>query len=181
MVTIPEKCVYNNIMEEKESKGDYGQVARKTKSELYHIWKNARKMYDMVDDDDSLEAWMKDKVRLAYDYLDEAIRYLEYDEVFPAKEGEPEGDGENNFLSNQDKRYPTPMDAESGDQFMTRCIYDPNMKQRYSEQSDRFAACMIIYNESIKKPLTDQPGEKFDDPMASKEPELPEPNQPVLP
>ena len=64
---------------------------------------------------------------------------------------------------------------------MTRCLTDANMCQRYPEQSDRFTACMLIYNDSKSKPLTDAPGEKFEDPMAPKEEALRDPQKPILP
>jgi hypothetical protein len=75
------------------------------------------------------------------------------------------------------------MEAESGDKFVTRCITDGNMQQRYPEQSDRFVACMLIFhdqNES-EKPLSPNPGDKFNDPMAPNEPEIGEPDKPILP
>jgi hypothetical protein len=106
-----------------ESTADYGNVSRKTKSELFHIWKKARYMYDMVGDDEAMETWVKDKIRVAYEALDEASRYTEYDQMFPSKDSE-EPKEENNFLSNEDKRYPTPVISESGDQFIGRCITD---------------------------------------------------------
>lgn len=163
-----------------ESTADYGNVSRKTKSELFHIWKKARYMYDMVGDDEAMETWVKDKIRVAYEALDEASRYTEYDQMFPTKDAE-EPKEENNFLSNEDKRYPTPVVSESGDQFIGRCITDANMKQRYPEQSDRFVACMLIHNDSQKKPLTENPGEKFEDPMELRNDDLRDPDKPILP
>ena len=163
-----------------ESKADHGYMSRKVKSELFHIWKKARTMYDMVGDDDAMEGWVKERIRVAYEALDEASRYTEYDRMFPPEDAE-EPKGENNFLSNEDKRYPTPVESEGGDQFITRCITDSNMKSRYPESSDRFAACMLVYNDSKSRPLTDAPGEKFEDPMAPKEEELRDPQKPILP
>ena len=165
-----------------ESKADQAFMGRVTKSELFHIWKKTRTMYDMVQEDDQLEGWVKNKVREAHDALDEAMRYTEYDKTFPS-ETEKEDDTENNYLSNQDKRYPTPSATETGDQFVTRCIQDANMKQRYSQPGDRFAACMIIFNDTVKseKPLSQNPGEKFIDPMAPSQPDIEDPDKPMLP
>ena len=164
-----------------ESKADNGYMGRLTKSELFHIWKKARIMYDMVQEDEELETWVKNKVRQAHDALDEAMRYTEYDKTFPA-EKEDDTDS-NNYLSNEDKRYPTPSATETGDQFVTRCIQDGNMKQRYPESADRFMACMIIFNDTVEggKPLSQNPGEKFEDPMAPSEPEINDPDKPLLP
>jgi len=164
-----------------ESKADHGYQGRLTRSELFHIWKKARTMYDMVGEDEELEAWVKNKVREAHDALDEAMRYTEYDKTFPTQEEKEEP--ENNYLSNQDKRYPTPVESESGDQFVTRCIQDGNMKQRYPQSSDRFVACMLIFNDQVGsgKPLSPNPGDKFADPMAPKEPEVEDPDKPILP
>jgi hypothetical protein len=155
---------------------------KKVKSELYHIWKKARVMYDMIKENSNLEGWVKNNITKAYELVDEAIRYSEYEEMFPAKKEEKiESDKDkNNFLSNQDKRYPVPVSQESGDQFVTRCILDANMKKRYPVQGDRFAACMSIFNDK-KEEGSSNPGEKFEDPMEVKDPELPDPIKPLLP
>ena len=56
------------------------------------------------------------------------------------------------------------------------------MKKRYPVQADRFGACMSIYNDNQKDSADQQnPGEKFEDPMEVKEPELPDPVKPILP
>ena len=74
------------------------------------------------------------------------------------------------------------MAQEGGDQFVTRCILDANMKKRYPVQADRFGACMSSYNDNQKDSADQQnPGEKFEDPMEVKEPELPDPVKPILP
>ena len=86
----------------------------------------------------------------------------------------------NTFLTKQHKRYPPPTAQESGDQFMTRCILDANMKKRYPVQGDRFAACMSIYNENKDTP-SENPGEKFKDPMQVKEDPINDPIKPLLP
>src|SRR6056300_704191 len=92
-----------------ESNADSKQVSKVVKSELYHIWKKARIMYDMMKDDSELEDWVKNKIRESYDALDEAMTYTEYQKIFPNKQAESSPDeGANNFLSNQDKRYPVP-------------------------------------------------------------------------
>ena len=165
-----------------ESKADNTDMGRMTKSVLFHIWKKARVMYDMVQEDDELETWVKNKVREAHDALDEAMRYTEYNKTFPAEREKDDG-GPNNYLSNEDKRYPTPTATETGDQFVTRCIQDANMKKRYPESSDRFMSCMIIYNDVVEseKKLSQNPGEKFNDPMQPKDENPIEPEKPILP
>ena len=152
------------------------------KSELFHVWKKARLMYDMIKDDTELEGWVKKSIDDAYDNIDKALQYMEYSNMFPEKKDEslPDEKSKNNYLSNEDKRYPTPAAQENGDQFMTRCILDANMKKRYPVQGDRFAACMSIYNNEKDSP-SDNPGEKFEDPMEVKDPELPNPVKPLLP
>lgn len=169
---------------ENELKADTNFMSKKVKSELWHIWKKARLMYDMVGEDSELEDWVKKSVRSAHDSLDEAMRYTEYEKIFPNKDESPEEDNKNNFLSNEDKRYPTPVDSESGDQFVTRCILDANMKKRYPVQGDRFSACMLIFNDkkqSDTPPSHNNPGEKFEDPMKPKEEGVSDPIKPILP
>jgi hypothetical protein len=154
------------------------------KSQLFHIWKKARLMYEMVNDNTMLEDWVRKNVNEAYESIDKALQYSEYEKMFPAQKEEESDSEKNNYLSNQDKRYPTPSAQESGDQFVTRCILDANMKKRYPIQGDRFGACMSIYNEKqndTSKDLHNNPGEKFEDPMEVKNPELPDPIKPLLP
>ena len=153
---------------------------KKVKSELFHIWKKARVMFDMIKDDQDLETWQKNNIRQAHDLLNETATYTEYQKIFPTeREVDPDED-KNNFLSNQDKRYPVPVQQENGDQFITRCILDANMKSRYPSQSDRFQACMIIFNDN-KEDLSLNPGEKFEDPMEQKKDCDPDPIKPLLP
>jgi hypothetical protein len=155
------------------------------KSQLFHIWKKARIMYEMVKDDSVLADWVKKNIGEAYEYIDKALQYSEYEKMFPEKEeAEQDEKSQNNYLSNQDKRYPVPTSQESGDQFITRCILDANMKKRYPIQGDRFSACMSIFNDGqndTSDNLKGNPGEKFEDPMQVKDPELPDPIKPLLP
>jgi hypothetical protein len=75
-----------------------------------------------------------------------------------------------------------PVNSESGDQFVTRCILDANMKKRYPVQSDRFQACMQVFNSTKDQPnLSRNPGEKFEDPMNPNSPEINDPVKPLLP
>jgi len=152
------------------------------KSQLFHIWKKARLMYDMVKDETVLEDWVRKSIFDAYENIDQALQYAEYEKIFPNQKDEKqlEDKEKNNYLSNQDKRYPTPANQETGDQFMTRCILDANMKKRYPVQGDRFAACMSIFNEK-KDEASTNPGEKFEDPMEVKEPDQVDPIKPLLP
>jgi hypothetical protein len=151
------------------------------KSELFHIWKKARLLYDSVNESTVMEDWVRKNITKAYELIDQSLRYSEYEKIFPKnQEDNSEKDKENNFLSNEDKRYPVPVEAETGDQFITRCILDANMKKRYPVQGDRFSACMNIYQEKNQS-QNNNPGEKFEDPMANKEPPLENPIKPILP
>mgnify|MGYP003649654138 CR=1 FL=1 len=138
--------------------------------------------YDMITEEKDLHDSVKKNITSAYEAIDESIRYIEYDEIFPNKKEEEQEDNENNFLTNQDKRYPVPVSSESGDQFVTRCILDANMKKRYPVQSDRFQACMQVFNSNKGQPgLSQNPGEKFEDPMKPNSPEISDPIKPLLP
>jgi hypothetical protein len=167
-----------NEMNETKADSSY----KKVKSELFHIWKKARLLYDMITEEKDLHDSVKKNITSAYEAVDESIRYIEYDEIFPNKKEESQEDNENNFLTNQDKRYPVPVNSESGDQFVTRCILDANMKKRYPVQSDRFQACMQVFNSTKDQPnLSRNPGEKFEDPMNPNSPEINDPVKPLLP
>ena len=136
----------------------------------------------MITEEKDLHDSVKKNITSAYEAIDESIRYIEYDEIFPNKKEETREDNENNFLTNQDKRYPVPVNSESGDQFVTRCILDANMKKRYPVQSDRFQACMQVFNSTKDQPnLSRNPGEKFEDPMNPNSPEINDPVKPLLP
>ena len=163
-----------------ESNADLN-VEKMVKSELYHVWKKARMLYDMINVENCPE-WAKSNIRQAHDLIDEAMRYEEYSNLFPDKPEEPED--KNNFLSNEDKRYPAPVAGEGGDTFVTRCILDANMKKRYPVQSDRFSACMLIYSDQKAQANPEEPvnpGKKFGDPMKPNEPEIEDPEKPMLP
>ena len=173
-------------MKQENSTSSISNSNKKVKSELYHVWKKARVMYEMIKEDSEMEDWVRGNITKAYELIDEAMRYAEYEEMFPKKkESDIAEDSKNNFLSNEDKRYPVPASQESGDQFVTRCILDPNMKKRYPVQSDRFTACMNVFNnkkEEGSKDINTNPGEKFEDPMEPKNTEnLPNPVKPLLP
>tara|TARA_E500000178_G_scaffold354046_1_gene421734 strand:+ start:328 stop:840 length:513 start_codon:yes stop_codon:yes gene_type:complete len=168
-----------------ESSAEINYNNKIIKSELYHLWKKSRIMYDMIKDDGDLQDWQKKNIQQARDLLDKALMYSEYDNMFPEiKDEEIDEPAKNNFLSNEDKRYPTPAAQESGDQFVTRCILDANMKRRYPVQGDRFSACMTLFNENknnVSENLHNNPGEKFEDPMETKDPDLKDPVKPILP
>ena len=169
--------------EENSAADSMDYLSKKSKSELYHIWKKARSLFEKMGDDTDVEDWVKKNIMQAHDLIDEASRWIEYQELLPErKEGEtPEAD-KNNFLTNQDKRFPVPTEGENGDRFITRCIQDANMKKRYPVQGDRFNACMIMFNEKKDSPASpSSPGEKFEDPMAPEEPEIEDPTKPLLP
>ena len=59
-----------------ESNADSKQVSKVVKSELYHIWKKARIMYDMMQDDSELEDWVKNKIRESYEALDGMVDHV---------------------------------------------------------------------------------------------------------
>jgi hypothetical protein len=169
-----------------ESAAEESDSIRMYKSQLYQIAKCAQGLFELLQEEDVLEGWVKQRIMTSYDQIEEAFKYVEYEKLYPSKLPPelPSTDEEsqrenNNFLSNEDKRYPTPSEGESGDGFMGRCISDSNMKNRYSEQSDRFMACMLIYNNAPEE-ATENPGEKFEDPMV-KEEELLDPQKPILP
>ena len=173
----------------KESnKAEYHE-GRLHKSALYKACQDAQALYDLIDDEEMLDEWVAEQIRVSTETLETVLKYVEYEKMFPAIPdpqpiiNEEEQKEENNYLSNEDKRYPTPMEAENGDGFISRCIIDPNMKNRYPEQSDRFMACMLIWKE-VGKPgakEVDNPGEQFEDPMKAPQEEITDPAKPVLP
>ena len=168
---------------------DDGNEIRMYKSKLFQAAKKAQQIFEYLSSNEEvMQEWMKEHIISACEYLDNVCQTMEYEIAYPTssevnlppeelnEESQKEG---NNFLTNEDKRFPIPQEAESGDQFMGRCIVDPNMKNRYPEQSDRFMACMIILNSAPENP-SDNPGEKFEDPMEVKDVDI-DPQRPILP
>jgi len=167
----------------KESNEAESNDSRMYKSTLFQAAKNAQKIFEFLNEGVELEEWMKQEITSAGEELSQVAQSLEYNKEYPEKaESLPdESDVENNYLSNEDKRYPMPQESESSEQFMTRCIYDANMKNRYPEQADRFMACMLILN-GPNENKADNPGEKFEDPMDPNKSEVDlDPKKPILP
>jgi hypothetical protein len=163
-------------------------VSRMYKSQLYQLAKCAKGLFELIEDGDEIEDWARQGILSSYKQIEEIFKHIEYEKAHPRVVEDPlpevseeEQKENNNFLSNEDKRFPTPMEGESGDQFIGRCILDPNMKGRYVEQSDRFMACMIVWNQvQPEEDGANNPGEKFEDPMVVEEVEL-NPSKPILP
>jgi hypothetical protein len=64
---------------ELKEEADYeGEMA---KSELYRIIENAEELFQMLDDDTQLEAWVQSKITKAADYLNSVTQYLKYQSV----------------------------------------------------------------------------------------------------
>jgi hypothetical protein len=66
---------------ELKEEADYeGEMA---KSELYRIIENAEELFQLLDDDTQLEAWVQSKITKAADYLNSVTQYLKYQSVKP--------------------------------------------------------------------------------------------------
>ena len=163
-------------------------IIRVYKSHLYQIAKCAKNMFDLLDESAQLEDWMKGDIVACHECIEKVSKYAEYEKEFPRKEevelpviDEEDQKQKNNFLSNEDKRYPIPQESEQPDSFVGRCILDSNMKNRYPVQSDRFMACMLILNQQPSN-QENNPGKKFEDPMepVSQDQEI-NPTKPILP
>ena len=64
---------------ELKEEADYeGEMA---KSELYRIIENAEELFQMLDDNTQLEAWVQSKITKAADYLNSVTQYLKYQSV----------------------------------------------------------------------------------------------------
>tara|TARA_B100000212_G_scaffold342604_1_gene331214 strand:- start:21599 stop:22135 length:537 start_codon:yes stop_codon:yes gene_type:complete len=164
---------------------DSSEALRMYKSQLYQMAKCAQKIFESLNSGDEIEEWMKKSILSAYDGLEKVSSYIDYNASFPKVKDplEPLQDDpkeSNNYLTNDDKRFPVPQEAEGGDEFVGRCISDPAMKARYPQQSDRFMACLLIYNQDIDN-AANNPGTQFDDPMQPTETPPIEPDKPILP
>ena len=69
------------ILRSIKEEADYeGEMA---KSELYRIIENAEELFQMLDDDTQLEAWVQSKITKAADYLNSVTQYLKYQSIKP--------------------------------------------------------------------------------------------------
>jgi hypothetical protein len=69
-----------NMQEEKKDKydeGEYDQEGDMAKSDLRSIIANAKKMHDMIEDDDNLPEWVQSKITKAEDYISTVANYME--------------------------------------------------------------------------------------------------------
>ncbi len=167
------------------SSAEDGNEIRMYQSQLFQTAKKAQEIFDYINGGAKVDEWMKASIVSAFEDLSKVCQNMEFEMAYPTEvESLPEETQDekqdNNYLSNEDKRYPVPQAAESGDAFMGRCIADPNMKNRYPEQSDRFLACMLIWQNPPENSI-DNPGEKFDDPMQPAKESPIEPDKPILP
>ncbi len=164
---------------------DTSEALRMYKSQLYKMAQCAQKIFESLNSGDQIEEWMKQSILSAYDGIEKVSSYIEYNSSFPKVEDplaplEDDPKQNNNYLTNEDKRFPVPQEAEGGDDFVGRCISDPAMKGRYPQQSDRFMACLLIYNKNIENEANN-PGVPFQDPMQKQEAAPIEPDKPILP
>ena len=164
---------------------DTSEALRMYKSQLYKMAQCAQKIFESLNSGDQIEEWMKQSILSAYDGVEKVSSYIEYNSSFPKVEDplaplEDDPKQNNNYLTNEDKRFPVPQEAEGGDDFVGRCISDPAMKGRYPQQSDRFMACLLIYNKNIENEANN-PGVLFEDPMQKQEAAPIEPDKPILP
>ena len=68
-----------NMYEEKKDKydeGEYDQEGDMAKSDLRSIIANAKKMHDMIEDDDNLPEWVQSKITKAEDYISTVANYM---------------------------------------------------------------------------------------------------------
>jgi hypothetical protein len=68
------------MVEEKKDKydeGEYDQEGDMAKSDLRSIIANAKKMHDMIEDDDNLPEWVQSKITKAEDYISTVANYME--------------------------------------------------------------------------------------------------------
>jgi hypothetical protein len=78
---LPDELQASIIKKSMKEEVDYeGEMA---KSELYRIIENAEELFQMLDDDTQLEAWVQSKITKAADYLNSVTQYLKYQSTKP--------------------------------------------------------------------------------------------------
>ena len=74
--------------QEKSTADSMDYLSKKSKSELYHIWKKARSLFEKIASDNDVEDWVKKNIMQAHDLIDEASRWIEYQELLPERKQE---------------------------------------------------------------------------------------------
>lgn len=72
-----------SINEKKAIKEEADYEGEMAKSELYRIIENAEELFQILDDNTQLEAWVQSKITKAADYLNSVTQYLKYQSVKP--------------------------------------------------------------------------------------------------
>jgi hypothetical protein len=80
---INKKLMTPPIKEKKSIKEEADYEGEMAKSELYRIIENAEELFQMLDDNTQLEAWVQSKITKAADYLNSVTQYLKYQSVKP--------------------------------------------------------------------------------------------------
>jgi hypothetical protein len=78
---INKKLMTPPIKEKKSIKEEADYEGEMAKSELYRIIENAEELFQMLDDNTQLEAWVQSKITKAADYLNSVTQYLKYQSV----------------------------------------------------------------------------------------------------
>jgi hypothetical protein len=66
----------NEAVKDKFDIGEYDQEGDMAKSDLRSILANAKRVHDMLEDDDNLPEWCQNKITLAEDYISTVANYL---------------------------------------------------------------------------------------------------------
>jgi hypothetical protein len=67
----------NEAVKDKFDIGEYDQEGDMAKSDLRSILANAKRVHDMLEDDDNLPEWVQSKITKAEDYMSTVANYME--------------------------------------------------------------------------------------------------------
>jgi len=81
----------NEAVKDKFDIGEYDQEGDMAKSDLRSILANAKRVHDMLEDDDNLPEWVQSKITKAEDYMSTVANYMEAEmnEEVELQEGRP--------------------------------------------------------------------------------------------
>jgi hypothetical protein len=74
---LPDK-LQKSIIDKKSVTEETDYEGEMAKSELRNVIQNAQEVFNMLDDDTQLEAWVQSKLTKANEYLDSVTQYLKY-------------------------------------------------------------------------------------------------------
>jgi hypothetical protein len=128
----------SEAVKDKYDEGEYDQEGDMAKSDLRSIIANAKKMHDMIKDDDNLPEWVQSKITKAEDYISTVANYMAA-EMNEDVSKMPTNKLQKHFDSHKDEQRPSPAFAFKLKQVGKELAKRKAMKKEEVEQVDEIS------------------------------------------